>query len=306
MLNEKNLSDIDEMASAVQETLVSNMDRLVILLQLVGLTRNKIIQDIKAHARNEKLKVSTSSPEALFNTRTGANLASQYLANQLIRVFGHTKGRCNSELLEALNQATWLGYIRQERAKRSGHEAEYRLACILNDLGLPFAPKEKADNPLCRDAQVDGVSYDIVSPSVANPLMRVKATVHTSNIGQYGESKDALEMREAVESINKSGSSDITLLAFIDGVGFESNSAGLDGVLTDSDEFCQFRTMWKAAAIAAVKSNRRVRVALPRDLHSRFENFADRWKVEFVDRDALGDSPEGWVETGDGFTTVIN
>lgn len=82
-----------------------------------------------------------------------------------------------------------------------GHEAEFRLARLLQDCNVSFVPLEKASNPLCRDETIDGVSYDLVVPSAQDARLRVKSTVHTANIGQYGESKDALEIREAMSAI---------------------------------------------------------------------------------------------------------
>jgi len=233
LLTTDNLSDPGALANSLKGLLGSTPDLVYRLLQIAGLTRNKILQDIKAYVRSRHLDVSTSSPESLFNADLGADLGSQYLAKQLCRVFGHICKPMSPVLLEAVNQATWPGYIRQERAKRMGHEAEYRMACLFKDCGIPFAPEEKAENPLCRDILIDGMSYDLVSPSAADARLRVLATVHTANIGQYGESKDDLEIRKAVSAMRKAGDRDrITLLAFIDGVGFESNRAGLTGVLT--------------------------------------------------------------------------
>jgi hypothetical protein len=248
ILDAKNMQSIDALSAAVRGCVKADSACLPLLLHVTGLTRNKIIQDIKAFARSTNTSVSLSSPRSLFGSTTGARLGSEYLARQLMRTFG-ASGTVTPAMLEAINQATWPGYIRQERAKRMGHEAEYRITCLLRDCKLPFAPEEKAENPLCRDIKINDVSYDLVSPSASDATLRIKSTVHTANIGQYGESKDDLEIREAAEAIaeeNADGAS-ITLLGFIDGVGFESNRAGLDGVLSKADEFCQFRTIWKAA-----------------------------------------------------------
>lgn len=177
--------------------------------------------------------------------------------------------------MEALNQATWPGFIRQERAKRSGHEAEGRVALLLLSARMQFEPAEKADNPLCRDAQIDGLSFDIVVPNVKKPKLLFKATVHTSNIGQYGESKDHLEVDEARRWIDgKYGANDRpVLVALIDGVGFESNRAGLDGVLEKADEFCQFRTIWKILVLASSALERKLTLLLPKTELVYFQDF---------------------------------
>lgn len=310
LLSPGNLKSIDVLAAVVRDCVNADGSCIPLLLQMTGLTRNKIIQDIKAFARSTCTTVSLSSLRSLFGSPTGAKLGSEYLARQLIRTYGNSDS-VSPSMLEAINQATWPGYIRQERAKRMGHEAEYRIACLLRDCKLPFAPAEKAENPLCRDVKIHGVSYDVISPSASNATLRIKSTVHTANIGQYGESKDDLEIREAAQAIaaEKAEGMDITLLGFIDGVGFESNRAGLDGVLSNTDEFCQFRTIWKAAAIAANKTRQALTAALPADQISHFKKFASRWKLTIMPMPANRVAVKGWVQAGDALicptTTMI-
>ena len=232
----------DELAiSRLGQALKTGENRTALLLQVCGLTRNKILSDLRASASAKGL-VIPSSYQRIAST-TGWAIAGPYLLTRLRAVFGRVNDTTlrMGDVFEALNQATWPGYIRQQRAKLSGHEAEYRVAILLSSLEIPFVPQEKAENPLCRDAQIGGISFDLVVPSVSNPAIVVKSTVHTANIGQFGESKDHLEMSEARDWIDATftGSKKPTLLAFVDGVGFRSNRAGLDGVLTKSDEFCQ-------------------------------------------------------------------
>lgn len=298
--------DADEAAALahLRELLVGDANALALILQLCGLTRNKILQDLRASAsvREQGIRVPST-----FQGLTGAEVwsaAGPYLLSRLRTVLSGLmlEGNTIGAVFEALNQSTWLGYIRQERAKRSGHEAEYRLATVLASLAIPFEPFEKADNPLCRDAQIDGISFDIVLPSVSEPLVVVKSTVHTANIGQYGESKDDLEVRQARSWIdeNYSGGASPTLLAFIDGVGFRSNRAGLDGVLTQADEFCQFKTIWKAALIALQRLGLGFEIALSAELRDEFAPFIARWDAggRVLSRESLVDVV-GWVEAGD-------
>ena len=304
LLSRGRLVSESRMAAAVRDRVAADSTCLPLVLQLAGLTRNKILQDLKAHARNTGLGVSTSSAARLFATEDGRALASEYIARQLIRVFAPARGHVTNELLEVTNQATWPGYIRQERAKRMGHEAEYRIACLLRDCELPFAPEEKAENPLCRDVQYLGISYDIVSPHATRPLVVVKATVHTANIGQYGQSKDHLEVAAAVDSI-RAARKRVTLLALVDGVGFESNRAGLNGVLENADEFAQFRTLWKVAAVVAHRAaKRKTVVALPADQFSVFRPFARRYAVKLIPRESLPEGSEGWHDAGDGLISI--
>ena len=224
-----------EMVEILEELLAPKPDDILILMQIVGLTRDKIVQDLKPGLRKIGISVPGSAPLMINKPRIWAE-AGQYLVTHLRRVLTPLFSAKDDVLVgvfEALNQATWPCWIRQERAKRSGHEAEGRLAVLLQSLDLDFEPKEKATNPLCPDAKVCDVSFDIVVPTVAAPKLCVKATVHTANIGQFGESKDKLEIQLASQQLENIKPKP-TLLAFIDGVGFDSNRAGLDGVLEGS------------------------------------------------------------------------
>jgi len=255
-------------------------DRLALLLQLCGLTRNKIVTDLKASvAANKKLPSFPSNYRALASDKRAWLLAGPYLAIRVRRILGPIAGNCTPELLEALNQATWAGYIRQERAKRQGHEGESRLASVLFACSIPFVPIEKADNPLCRDATVNSVSFDIVVPAIERPKVCVKATVHTANIGQYGESKDHLEVDEARRMINSkyAPAKRPLLLALADGIGFASNSAGLNGVLSKCDEFCQFRTLWKGVIVCAARMGVVVKLELPEATIVKHRGFLERF-----------------------------
>lgn len=256
-------------------------DLLALVLQICGLTRNKILQDLKASATPD----SPSVPGSYKTLARGPiwELAGAYIVERLrkvVRSFASASSESICAAMQSLNQATWPGYIRQERAKRSGHEAEYRLATLFQQCKLPFEPLLKAENPLSPDAQIHSVSFDLVSPNVSAPALVVKATVHTANIGQFGESKDHLEISEARAMIDaRFTSGRPTLVAFIDGVGFYSNSAGLRGVLEKSDEFCQFRTIWKAVVIAQTRLNSGGCVLLPRHQIERFAEFFKRWNA---------------------------
>ncbi|MGD1087363.1 MAG: hypothetical protein ABR955_01370 [Verrucomicrobiota bacterium] len=259
-------SDDQELGVQLFEIVGGSPTSLALALQLSGLTRSKIITDLKAVGASKKPQVDfPSNYQALACSKSGWLLAGPYLAVRLRRVFGGlTKTELN-KVAEALNQATWPGFIRQERAKRSGHEGEYRVATMLSECGIPFEPGEKADNPLCPDEQINGVSFDIVVPNVRAPHVCFKATVHTSNIGQFGESKDYLEVEEARRMLDTKFDDNHRplLLALIDGIGFTSNRAGLDGVLSKADEFCQYATLWKAAVVCAARVGLQLQVELP-------------------------------------------
>jgi len=295
-------SDIESIKSAIYRLLVQNPDRVYILMQIVGLTRNKIITDLKAALPTVSVP---GKAELLHRSPDVWKHAGSYLATRLKTVLTPISGFDKSELNDAfqsLNQATWPGWIRQERAKRQGHEAEHRIAIVLDSLKIPFEPAEKLTNPLCRDATVHDISYDLVVPGVKNPKVCIKATVHTSNIGQYGESKDALEIDQARDSLKANFKTPPTLVAMIDGVGFRSNTAGLNGVLTGADEFCQFRTIWKVAVIGAAAIGKKLEVAIPDANEHRA--FLDRFSASIKICAKKTESAE-WCEAGEAWLRII-
>lgn len=254
----------EQIADVIRAQMNKDPNSIYILMRIVGLTRNKIIQDLRAAASVSGLRIPSSADKLNRNAAVW-RLTGPYLVQRLKTVLlplTQCDHGSQAQALEALSQATWPGWIRQERAKRQGHEAEHRLATVFFDLRIPFEPEEKVRNPLCRDAQIKAVSFDLVSPGIARPLLCFKATVHTANIGQYGESKDALELEEASRVLNGLEPRP-TLVALIDGVGFRSNRAGLDGVLETADEFCQFSTLWKSVVVYASRSERIVTLYLP-------------------------------------------
>ena len=241
-------------------------DFMALLLQITGGTRNKIISDLKAMAASGGF-IAPSGYAGL--TKPAAwKVAGPYLVKRLRKVLVPAADGSFDGLLKALNQATYPGFIRQQRAKTQGHEAERRLAAAMLACGIPFGPEEKATNPMCPDIILgttpDDASFDLIVPSSVKPVMCVKSTVHTSNIGQYGESKDDLEVSHGQKVLKKLfGTKKPVLLALIDGVGFRSNSAGLNGVLEKADVFCQFRTIWKAVVVACSGLGLTKRIELP-------------------------------------------
>lgn len=301
---EKDVPDV-ETIKFVRAKLLKDAKLIEVLLQVCGLTRNKILQDLKASSGAERRNLRLTSHLSLAAHDATWLPAGVYLLTKMRRVL-HTSFSTKPEhrIFEAINQATWPGYIRQERAKRSGHEAEYRIATLLSNCGIPFEPKEKADNPLCRDAQWHDVSFDIIIPDISSPLVCVKSTVHTANIGQYGESKDHLEVDEARRMIDAISSGDRpTLVAFIDGVGFESNRAGLVGVLEKADEFCQFKTIWKLVVIACYRMNQRCALSISAQSAKEHAKFLERYKgaIKLVDRKKIN-SPN---DAGEGVLEII-
>jgi len=96
------------------------------------------------------------------------------------------------------------------------------------------------------------------------------------------------------------------LLAFIDGVGFESNRAGLDGVLEKSDEFCQFKTIWKAIMMSAATLDRRFEFSLPARSMENHRAFIGRWQGSSVLTPLEEKSLTGTeIEAGEAMITLL-
>ena len=74
-------------------------------------------------------------------------------------------------------------------------------------------------------------------------------------------------------------------------------------MLTNADEFCQFRTIWKAGVIAASKVGRNAVVALPAEQIKRFEPFLHKFGAEAVNLASIADRKD-WVEAGDALIRV--
>jgi hypothetical protein len=268
------------------------------LIQLVGLTRNKLVTDVEAIGKAAGvIEAPARTYDALPRKPQHWPLALGELASRFRAVFGPSAAVADEDragVIETVNLATWPGYIRQERAKRQGHEAEGRLARICAAVGVPFAPAEKATQDIAADVQINGISFDLVFPDVRSPRACVISTVHTANIGQYGESKDAGDIAVAKEALATLDPKPL-IIALADGLGFRSNRAGLEGVLTTADEFCQFRTMWKAVIVAAAVSGvEGLCVWLPDP--TRFRSFLDRYDEAVI---VLEDRPDEGVEAGD-------
>ena len=129
----------------------------------------------------------------------------------------------------------------------------------------------------------------------------------TANIGQFGESKSYLEIKEAQRVLSENCIYNRPLLvAFIDGVGFHSNTAGLHGILETADEFAQFRTLWKIAVLAGHYLDMPVDLALPEDHAQRHKDFLSKFGPNNEDIIIMNDWNQaeliatGFVEAGDG------
>jgi hypothetical protein len=153
---------------------------------------------------------------------------------------------------------------------------EQRLAELLHALGVPFEPKEKLKQPISPDVKIWDVSFDLVVPDSNDPKVLVQSMIQSANIGGFGQSKSE-KVKKAMEAIRQNcpDAPPPFLVAFVDGVGFESNAEGLNTVLETADEFVQFKTLWKFAIVVAHVMNRELLI----QNHPELENF-----VEFLSR----------------------
>ena len=128
--------------------------------------------------------------------------------------------------------------------------------------------------------------------------MGFKSTVQTSNIGQFGESKSGLEIREALDMVKLNYRDTLPLVvAMVDGAGFYSNTAGLNEILQSSDEFCQFGSLWKAAVIVASVQNVKLDLVLQdTENHSEFLERFGRTLNLTTTKDRTG-----WIQAGEGW-----
>ena len=304
----------EDLAGVFYEALSHRPEFGAVLLQLVGLTRNKIKVDLDAGAVNRKLGTRFPiDPTKLARRAEVWALAGPYLARRFRTVFGHAVGLGPEDIgamMQSLNQATWLGFVRQRRAKLSGHEAEHRVALLFAGLGIPFEPKRKEFQPASPDAVLNGHSFDLVVPSVSDPKVCVLSGVQSSNIGQFGESKTQ-DLVNALEMLDDTFGSDRPLvLALIDGVGYRSNRAGLRKVLDNADEFAQFATLWKAGIVAASCTRLALKVALPpgeREQHAEFlRRYPDIEVLELTDKLLATIGDQGTIEAGEGLLILAS
>ena len=252
-------ADVEIAVPSLKELLESNGTSLTaLLLQLSGLTRNKIISDLKASLGEG---AAPKSYKQLHKFDSGV----RYLVRRLKRVFEPLyRSGIESDadtlrgVFEALSQATYPGYIRQERAKRQGHMGEQRLAELYQS---PSQSSQKT--------------------AVDDPLLEVPPASRGNRVGARLGSP-----REAGGTCRRGAIHELWTRDWY-------NAEGLQTVLTTADEFVQFKTLWKFAVVVAHAINR---VLLVQD-HPELENFAEflsRYQGAYEIREQL---PSG-VEAG--------
>lgn len=288
--------DDEAVGELLRRQCLGTSDHILTIIQLVGLTRNKPKSDLTVPLTAKGIATPATVARFAENPRVW-KYAGPYFVARMKAVFTPIMSLSDAELagaLQALNQATWPGYIRQERAKRSGGYAEQRLAIVLRGLNLPFEPQGKADNGLTSDVTIAGESFDLAIPNARAPKLCIISMLHSSNIGQYGESKagDAERAKTALAGLP----SKPKLGVLADGVGFHSNTAGLMGLLSHADEFFQLATLWKAAVMAAEIAGKKLVMVLP-DAASHEAFIRDHANtVRVISK--IDDKP-GWVDAGE-------
>ncbi|MDW5562986.1 MAG: hypothetical protein SA339_07140 [Methanomassiliicoccus sp.] len=250
---------------------------LYLVLQLSGLTRSKILTDLRKIA--SEIDIVVPHETKTLPKREKLWIPALTVIAERFGIVIEPLEVVTPDVISALNRATWPGYIRQEKAKRGGHACEQRLAMAFRATGIPFVPEEKVSNPLCGDIQIFGESFDVIVPSESSPAVCFKSTVHTAAIGQYGESKDSLEIITAVQKFQEKFPNNRPLImALVDGVGYSSNPSGLKDILKNADEFCQFATLWKAVVVVSSQiRDEGLRIHLSEDDFERYDEFLSRY-----------------------------
>ena len=297
-----NSEDDHALASLLKTQSLARHGYIVRVAQLIGLTRTKPQTDLKPALKAAGLPAPALERFA-YNDRVW-ELAGNYLIPRFRKVFTSLVSVDGDELiacLDALNTATWPGYVRQERAKKSGGYAEQGMAIFLNSLGIKFEPRRKIDTGLTADAHVSGESFDLVVPDERTPLLCIISMAHSSNIGQYGESKanDVRSAKSAIESLVPQPK----LGVFADGAGFYSNAAGLNTILSEADEVFQYKTIWKLGVCAAGILGYTTQLVLPDAEHHL--DFLDRYSAS-VEILSNAESVPGWVSGGEALIRVVD
>lgn len=303
--------DDTDLANAIGVCASLHEETLLTVMRLSGLTKSKPVSDLKASVAASVVRIPGEAIRFPKDPAVWA-VAGPYIAERARRALAPISSlsrRDRHSAYEALNVAVWPHWVRQKRAKLSGHQPEQRAATMLYNLGIPYEPEEKRTNPLCADAQFQNLSFDLVVPDANQPKLVMRSTVQTSNIGQFGQSRSA-EVVGAVQTLANLRAADRPeLLALVDGVGFNSNPKGLEGVLQHVDEFCQFATLWKLAALAAGATKTKIEIALPNGHAQEHKAFVDDMPVSIkfttLNKSWLEQHTGNTVPAGEGFARPL-
>ena len=96
-------------------------------------------------------------------------------------------------------------------------------------------------------------------------------------------------------------SSKAGISSLVDGIGFSSNRAGLDDVLSVADEFCQYRTIWKSIVVCSVMSDIPLIIELPRTVIEQRQDFLKRFNfLKLVVAKENGHQAKLRIQVGEG------
>jgi len=223
-----------------------------------GLTQFRKKDEKSVKARQERQRIVDIS----------TNIITEYLVgNGLIGIIVALK-KLEKEEIEVLVDSLILPSENQQaEAKRRGHGAEWRLASVLNELGISFLPIDRHINPMSsddpnvdketfqlapKDEEEDTTwSFDLIIPEQTSEELRifVQGLVHTSDPGQYGvnKSNETVTIKQELQDYNQRNSSAKELWGLVDGVGFiENPKKTIFKMLDKFDCFVQLKSLYKA------------------------------------------------------------
>ncbi|WP_456322949.1 hypothetical protein [Hydrogenimonas sp.] len=193
-----------------------------------------------------------------------SSLIVQYLVNHgICQVLDSLKIIGAAQATVLIDRLINAKEAQQKLTKRRGHGMEQRFAIFLQELGIPFLPEDRAENPMSRDPNVLKSTFEL-SPKITNrtwafdliiqdyqleSIAFVQSLIHTSDPGQYGVNKsdETVTIKRELEEYNNQYGYNKELWGIVDGVGFAENKKGtIDKMLDEFDTFIQLNSIYKA------------------------------------------------------------
>jgi len=193
-----------------------------------------------------------------------SSLIVQYLVNHgICQVLDSLKIIGAAQATVLIDRLINAKEAQQKLTKRRGHGMEQRFAIFLQELGIPFLPEDRAENPMSRDPNVLKSTFEL-SPKITNrtwafdliiqdyqleSIAFVQSLIHTSDPGQYGVNKsdETVTIKRELEEYNNQYGYNKELWGIVDGVGFAENKRGtIDKMLDEFDTFIQLNSVYKA------------------------------------------------------------
>lgn len=208
-----------------------------------------------------KKKIYDSDP---YIASEASSLIVQYLVNHgICQVLDSLKIIGAAQATVLIDRLINAKEAQQKLTKRRGHGMEQRFAIFLQELGIPFLPEDRAENPMSRDPNVLKSTFEL-SPKITNrtwafdliiqdyqleSIAFVQSLIHTSDPGQYGVNKsdETVTIKRELEEYNNQYGYNKELWGIVDGVGFAENKRGtIDKMLDEFDTFIQLNSVYKA------------------------------------------------------------